>query len=148
MQGFAFGLALRSAYLNLHRQANRLLAPLDGTADQFVLLSVLATRGPLTQRDLGQAASADPNTITAMLRVLERRELVRRVPHETDQRARVVTLTELGRERQRLGDDARGDVRREELLPVPAVDGKALGGELAERTLGVRHSLHPRDIER
>ena len=89
--------ALRAAYLALHRQTNASLAPDGVTADQFVLLSALADADGATQQDLVRRTSSDPNTVRAMLVLLEGRGLVTRDPHPADGRAWRVTLTPDGR---------------------------------------------------
>ena len=87
---------LRGAYLLMHRRFNAIFEPLSLTADQFVLLSLLKEAGECTQRDLADRSFADVNTVGAMLRLLERRKLIRRIPHSTDGRAKAVSLTKTG----------------------------------------------------
>jgi DNA-binding MarR family transcriptional regulator len=89
--------ALRAAYLALHRETNACLAADGVTADQFVVLSALADADGVTQQDLVRRTSSDPNTVRAMLLLLEGRGLVARAPHPADGRARCVTLTTDGR---------------------------------------------------
>lgn len=67
------------------------------TADQFVLLSLLADEDGVTQSALTLRASSDPNTVRAMLVLMEGMGLVARKPHDTDRRARRVVLTDKGR---------------------------------------------------
>src|SRR5688572_8022946 len=90
-------MGLRTAYLAMHRQTGACLASSGCTADQFVLLGLLAREDAVTQQDLVRRASSDPNTVRAMLVLLEKRGLVTRGSHPTDCRARSVTLTEKGR---------------------------------------------------
>jgi DNA-binding MarR family transcriptional regulator len=90
--------ALRAAYLALHRQTNDCFAKDGVTADQFVLLSALADADAVTQQELVRRVSSDPNTVRAMLLLLERRGLVARERHPADGRARRVTLTGKGRQ--------------------------------------------------
>src|SRR5947207_6256989 len=90
--------ALRAAYLALHRQTNACFAADGVTADQFVLLSALADADAVTQQDLVRRVSSDPNTVRAMLLLLEGRGLVARPPHPADGRARCVSLTAKGRQ--------------------------------------------------
>ena len=90
--------ALRAAYLALHRQTNDCFAKDGVTADQFVLLSALADSDGVTQQELVRRVSSDPNTVRAMLLLLEGRGLVAREPHPADGRARRVTLTAKGRQ--------------------------------------------------
>ena len=113
--GHDLALALRAAYLALHRRSDAAFAPRGVTADQFVLLDALADGAAITQRDLARRTSSDPNTVRAMLLLLEDRGLVTRAPHPTDGRARTVTLTPAGRQvYRRLWRDGRPV--RDELL--------------------------------
>jgi DNA-binding MarR family transcriptional regulator len=90
--------ALRAAYLTLHRQTNDCFAKDEVTADQFVLLSALADADAVTQQELVRRVGSDPNTVRAMLLLLEGRGLVVRERHPSDGRARCVTLTAKGRQ--------------------------------------------------
>jgi DNA-binding MarR family transcriptional regulator len=90
--------ALRAAYLALHRRTNACLAQDGVTADQFVLLSALADADAVTQQELVRRVGSDPNTVRAMLLLLEGRGLVARDRHPADGRARSVTLTAKGRQ--------------------------------------------------
>jgi DNA-binding MarR family transcriptional regulator len=94
--GSDIAIALRAAYLALHRRSETRFAPHGVTADQFVLLATLARGTALTQRELAQRMSSDPSTVRAMLVLLEQRGLVERAAHPTDARARTVALTEEG----------------------------------------------------
>lgn len=88
---------LRAAYLALHRETNACFADEGVTAEQFVLLSALSDADAVTQQDLVRRVSSDPNTVRAMLLLLEGRGLVARRRHPADGRARCVTLTAKGR---------------------------------------------------
>ena len=90
--------ALRAAYLALHRQTNACFTEDGVTADQFVLLVALAEADAVTQQDLVRRVGSDPNTVRAMLLLLEERGLVSRDRHPKDGRARRVTLTAQGRQ--------------------------------------------------
>jgi DNA-binding MarR family transcriptional regulator len=89
--------ALRAAYLALHRQTNDCFAKDGVTADQFVLLASLADADAVTQQELVRRVGSDPNTVRAMLLLLEGRGLVARERHPADGRARSVSLTAKGR---------------------------------------------------
>jgi DNA-binding MarR family transcriptional regulator len=91
-------MALRAAYLALHRQTNDCFADDGVTADQFVLLAALAEADAVTQQALVRRVGSDPNTVRAMLLLLEGRGLVARERHPADGRARCVTLTARGRQ--------------------------------------------------
>jgi DNA-binding MarR family transcriptional regulator len=97
VDGHTLAMALRAAYLTMHRSADARFARHGITADQFVVLATLATADAVTQRELARRTGSDPNTVRAMLMLLEDRGLVARTPHPTDGRARTVTLTPAGR---------------------------------------------------
>jgi DNA-binding MarR family transcriptional regulator len=97
MLGHELAMMLRAAYLAMHRRTDAGLARWGVTADQFVVLAALAKADALRQRELGARTSCDPNTLRAMLVLLERRGLIARRPHPTDGRARSVALTAKGR---------------------------------------------------
>jgi DNA-binding MarR family transcriptional regulator len=99
--GHEFGMWLRKAYLSFHRRANAGVLDAGVTADQFVLLSLLAREPGITQITIVARTASDPNTVAAILRLLEKRGLVRREAHARDRRARCVFLTAKGRRMQR-----------------------------------------------
>jgi DNA-binding MarR family transcriptional regulator len=96
--GHDIAMSLRAAYRSMHRQTNAHLARCGATADQFVLLSLLVEQDGMTQQELVRKASSDPNTVRAMLLLLEKRGVVARGRHPTDGRARRITLTRNGRQ--------------------------------------------------
>lgn len=87
MSGHELAIALRAAYLTMHRRTDSILLRSGVTADQFVVLAELSEGVALTQRDLVSRTWSDPNTLRAMLVLLEHRRLVERRPHPTDGRA-------------------------------------------------------------
>lgn len=89
-------MALRAAYLSLHRQTNLYLIKHKVTADQFVCLAILNEEDGITQRELSIRAMSDPNTISAMLVLLENQKLITRKDHPEDRRAKKVYLTKKG----------------------------------------------------
>jgi len=97
VDGHDIAMALRAAYWAMHREADALLQPQGVTANQFVLMSIIAEGTALTQQELVRRASSDANTVRAMLVLLERGGLVSRRQHQTDGRARCVRLTDKGR---------------------------------------------------
>ena len=77
------------------------LKPYGITHVQFVLLATLTyleASGPVTQKALADLAATDPMMTSQVLRTLEGRELVHRLAHPTDRRARALAVTEAGRE--------------------------------------------------
>jgi DNA-binding MarR family transcriptional regulator len=95
------GVRLRGAYLSMHRSFQAHCAQFGATADQFVVLTMLAEEDGITQQELARRIFSDPNTVTAMLTLLETRGLVTREDHDADGRAWCVYLTAKGRRFQR-----------------------------------------------
>ena len=85
--GHELAMALRAAYLAMHRRTDAALARHGVTADQLVLLAALSAGDALTQSALGRQTNCDPNTVRAMLVLLEKRGLIARTPHPSDGRA-------------------------------------------------------------
>ncbi|MCR9293277.1 MAG: MarR family transcriptional regulator [bacterium] len=94
-------LALRAAYMALHRNTDSQLAEHGVTADQFVLMLALDKGRTLTQRELANRISSDPSTVRAMLVLLENKGFVLRSCHATDSRAKTVALTATGKRKLR-----------------------------------------------
>jgi DNA-binding MarR family transcriptional regulator len=90
-------MALRGAYLTMHRRADAYLARHGVTADQYVLLRLLDQESEVTPQTLVVRACSDPNTVRTMLLLLEGRGFVTRKRHPADGRARSVSLTGKGR---------------------------------------------------
>ena len=107
-------LALRAAYMSLHRNTDAALGEHGVTADQFVLLLALSEGRALTQRELADRISSDPSTVRAMLVLLEKMQLIARASHPTDSRAKTVTLTIAGKRKLRklwkVGQSIRDDM--------------------------------------
>lgn len=96
-EGHDIAMGLRRAYLSMHRQADAALSRFSLTASQFVLLALLDERDGVSQRDLVERASSDPNTIRPMLTSLEKKGLVVRKPNPSDRRAWIVGITAKGK---------------------------------------------------
>ncbi len=95
--GHELAMALRECYWAVHRASDTVFAEHGVTANQFVLMSLLAESDGVTQKDLVDRASSDPNTIRQMLTVLEKKSLISRERHPVDGRAWQISLTGRGR---------------------------------------------------
>jgi DNA-binding MarR family transcriptional regulator len=73
------------------------LRPYDLGSTQWYVLWQLANVGPTMQRDLAQALDIEKATLSGIVATLVRKELVSQVPDATDQRQRLIELTEAGR---------------------------------------------------
>lgn len=94
-------MALRAAYMAMHRRSEQAFAKYGVTADQFVLMATLARGDALTQRELAKRMPSDPSTVRAMLVLLEKQGFIERMPHPEDSRALQVRLTSLGKRKFR-----------------------------------------------
>ncbi len=99
-EGHELAMLLRKAYLSFHRRTNSWMLDHGVTADQFVLLTVVAREPGITQISIVERTSSDPNTVAAVLKRLEQRRLVRREAHGRDRRVRCVFLTAEGQRLQ------------------------------------------------
>src|SRR5947209_8864906 len=133
--GHEIARALRAAYLALHRQTNDCFAKDGVTADQFVMLSALADADAVMQQDLVRRMSSDPNTVRAVLLLLEGRGLVARERHPADGRARCVKLAAKGRQVFRKLW-ARSEPLRARLLAVFAPDDVTTFVDFLHRVAG------------
>jgi DNA-binding MarR family transcriptional regulator len=84
------------------RQIRAALEPLDLTHAQFVLLATaswlgLGDTGAITQAVIAEHAGTDAVMTSEVLRTLERRRLVKRLPHPIDARAKQIVVTAAGR---------------------------------------------------
>ncbi len=89
-------MSLRGAYLAAHRLADGEFARYGITGDQFPILAVLSDGAVLAQAELCRRTHSDPNTISAMLALMEARGLIRRMRDTQDGRARCVVLRPKG----------------------------------------------------
>ncbi len=119
-------LALRTAYLTLHRRSDAVFVEYGITADQFVLLATLARGQAMTQRELATRMPSDPSTVRAMLVLLEKQGLVEREPHPTDARARTVNLTKAGARTFQQAFDAGQEVRDQMVESLSASETRTL----------------------
>jgi DNA-binding MarR family transcriptional regulator len=90
---------LRRSWYGLNQAFRRRLAHLEITPDQFTVLRTLLEGDPagMTQRELTQSMTSDPNTVASLLQRMEEAGLVARKPHEKDKRAHRIHLQENAR---------------------------------------------------
>lgn len=125
-------MALRAAYLALHRRSDAEFARYGVTADQFVLLAVLEQGRALTQRELALRMSSDPSTVRAMLVLLEKQGWVRRDSHPSDSRARTAALTATGKRKLRRLWEAGEPIRTRLLESLPEGQAESLVMQLLQ----------------
>jgi len=79
------------------RRYDQALRPLDLTIGQFSILMFLSRPQPFGMAELAEALGMDRTTLTAALKPLQRRRLLRLDQDPEDRRARRITLTQAGR---------------------------------------------------
>ena len=131
-------LALRTAYLTLHRRSDAVFVEYGITADQFVLLATLARGQAMTQRELAARMPSDPSTVRAMLVLLEKQGLVAREAHPTDARARMVSLTKTGVRTYQQAFDAGQELRDQMTESLSAGEARTLLSLLQRMTESLR----------
>src|SRR5580692_8294346 len=90
---------LRRCWFNLNQTFRRRISHTGITPDQFTVMRTLLEGDPkgMTQRELTDLMSSDPNTIASLLERMESGGLLERKAHERDRRANRISLKPLGR---------------------------------------------------
>jgi DNA-binding MarR family transcriptional regulator len=90
---------LRRAWYGLNQAFRRRILHLKVTPDQFTVMRTLTEAGAngLTQREIAETISSDPNTIASLLDRMEASGLIERGEDRSDRRVHRVRLLPLGR---------------------------------------------------
>lgn len=89
--------SLYSANLAMHKVYRQLLAKLELTYPQYLVMLVLWEKDDVTVSEIGEQLFLDSATLTPLLKRLEAAGLILRQRSRQDERQVVVTLTEAGR---------------------------------------------------
>jgi DNA-binding MarR family transcriptional regulator len=91
---------VRVQQILLHR-IDRVLRPLDLTFARYEILTLLSftKRGSLPMTRMGTLLQVHPTSVTSAVDRLEAQGFVERLPHPTDRRAVLASITDLGRKR-------------------------------------------------
>src|SRR5205809_4821658 len=89
--------ALRRAWYGLNQAFRRRIAHLGLTPDQFTIMRTLLENEGITQSELTELMSSDPNTVASLLERMARAGLVERRAHEKDRRANCLRLKARGK---------------------------------------------------
>ena len=111
---------LRRAWYGLNQSFRRRIAHLDITPDQFTVMRTLLEKEGLTQRELAQAMSSDPNTVASLVERMELARLLQREPHEKDRRAHRLLLSTEGRRKYEQARAVAVAMQAEILSALPA----------------------------
>jgi len=125
---------LRRAWYGLNQAFRRRLAHLEITPDQFTVLRTLLEGDPagMTQRELAQSMTSDPNTVASLLQRMEEAGLVARKPHEKDKRAHRIHLSETGRRKFEAARMVAVALQTEVLSVMPEANREGFLGHLAK----------------
>jgi DNA-binding MarR family transcriptional regulator len=83
----------------LNQAFRRRIAHLRLTPDQFTVMRILLEGDPkgMSQRELTQLMTSDPNTVASLLERMEAAGFVARGPHESDRRANRIRMLPPGK---------------------------------------------------
>lgn len=85
-------------YITGRSLVDSILSPHDLGWTQWLLLNALAERGPTRQREVGVMLQVERPTLSTIVATLVRKGFIDQAPDSSDQRQRILTLTESGRE--------------------------------------------------
>jgi DNA-binding MarR family transcriptional regulator len=117
------------------------LAPLELGQRGYCVLSA-AVGADLTQTELAGLIGLDKTTMVVTVDDLERKGLAERVPSPTDRRARVIKVTEAGRQKVAEGQRIIADVQNDVLDALPLSERAAFVAALM-KLVGGRLSTAP-----
>lgn len=112
---------LRRAWYGLNQAFRRRIARTGVTPDQFTVMRTLQEGDPkgMTQRDLTEAMSSDPNTVASLLERMETAGWVSRRRHESDRRAYRIRLLAAGQSKYEEVRSLAIDLQAEVLAVLP-----------------------------
>jgi DNA-binding MarR family transcriptional regulator len=87
---------LRGVIPRLARQLNDTSTGEDLTPSQYSVLSLIRVRGPLGLAELTELEGINPTMLSRIVKVLDERGLIRRLPNPNDMRAALVEATPAG----------------------------------------------------
>jgi DNA-binding MarR family transcriptional regulator len=125
---------LRRAFLAICRCGDATFSPYRLTTDQYSLMRAVQSDPGIRQVDVKDRIFAEPNTVTAMVTLLESRGILRRKPNPSDGRARMLYLTAHGH--------AVMKKLTEDWEPMRALLRKCFAGKAGEEALETLDSVY------
>jgi DNA-binding MarR family transcriptional regulator len=120
------GYLLKTAYAQLAERVDEVLKPLELSARQLAVLSVIAMNDSLSQIALSERLGVDRTTIFEMLDELEDAGLLERRRDKSDRRRNVLALTASGRSRLVEAEQARAEAEADYLSRLKDHDTRDL----------------------
>jgi DNA-binding MarR family transcriptional regulator len=113
---------LRRAWFSMNQALRRRILHLEITPDQFTALRILgeADAKGLSQRELTERMSSDPNTVASLVERMETNGLIQRRPHEKDKRAHRIKLLAKGKRTYAAARAEAIQLQKEILAALPA----------------------------
>ena len=120
---------LRRAFLSVCRCGDAMFSPYRLTTEQYALMRAVQRNPGIRQAEITDQIFAEPNTVTAMVTLLEARGIIRRKPSPTDGRVRQLFMTTHGQTvMQRLSADWK---------PMRELLRKSFAGEAGQQALDI-----------
>jgi DNA-binding MarR family transcriptional regulator len=113
-------LLLRRAWYGLNQAFRRRIAHLQVTPDQFTVMRTLLENEGITQRELTELMSSDPNTVAGLLERMQQAGLIERQAHSEDRRANRIRLRPVGKRKYEAARDIAVAMQSEILSTLPA----------------------------
>jgi DNA-binding MarR family transcriptional regulator len=125
---------LRKAFLSICRCGDVTFSPYRLTTEQYSLMLAVQRDPGIRQVDVRDRIFAEPNTVTAMVTLLESRGILRRKPCPSDGRARLLYLTAHGQAvMKKLSQDWE---------PMRALLRKCFSGKAGEEALEILDTVY------
>jgi DNA-binding MarR family transcriptional regulator len=97
---------MRRAFLSICRCGDVVFSPYRLTTEQYALIRAVQKKPGICQSEITEQIFAEPNTVKAMVTLLEKRGILRRKPDPMDRRVRQLFMTAYGQTvMQRLSTD-------------------------------------------
>lgn len=122
--------AVKRLELVIRAQLDEVLRGSGVTTPQYTALSVLAHQDGISAAQLARNSFVTPQAMADMLRALQQRGLVRRIPNPDNRRERLVRITAAGRRFMSAYADA-----------VDAIEDQMTAGLTGAHTNAFRHAL-------
>lgn len=97
--------SIYAAHHALNRLYAPLLEPLGLTYPQYIVMVVLWERDNIKVSEIGMRLSLESNTLTPLLKRMEKAGLVKRVRSQADERQVIISLAEYGQTLQSMARD-------------------------------------------
>jgi DNA-binding MarR family transcriptional regulator len=117
---------LRGVIPRLARQFNETSTGADLTPTQYSVLALVRVRGPLGLAELTELEGLNPTMLSRIVKVLDERGLIRRLPDPSDMRAARVEVTPEGARLHEQVREQRTQVLSEWLERLPAETAEQL----------------------